>query len=98
MVEKNQAQSMTKHAIRWIQRFHHFVNALSQLKKAIVLANKRSLSRLEKQGMIHAFEFTHELAWNMLKDFLENRETQNLTSHTYDQNTSSKIISSIRLP
>ncbi len=31
------------------------------------------LSDLERQGLIQAFEFTHELAWNTLKDFLESR-------------------------
>lgn len=35
------------------------------------LAEQRDLSELEKQGMIQAFEYTHELAWNTLKDFLE---------------------------
>ena len=31
----------------------------------------RSLSKLEQLGLIQAFEFTHELAWNVLKDYLE---------------------------
>jgi nucleotidyltransferase substrate binding protein (TIGR01987 family) len=64
--------------IRWLQRFTHFVKALSQLKEAVELAQQRPLSRLEDQGMIQAFEFTHELAWNTLKDFLENRGVQDL--------------------
>ena len=28
---------------------------------------------LEKQGLIQAFEYTHELAWNVMKDFFENQ-------------------------
>ena len=36
-----------------------------------MLAGERKLTELEQQGMIQAFEFTHELAWNTLKDFLE---------------------------
>jgi nucleotidyltransferase substrate binding protein (TIGR01987 family) len=64
---------MSTQDIRWIQRFNHFAKALSQLKEAIELALQRRLSRLEAQGMIQAFEFTHELAWNTLKDFLEDR-------------------------
>ena len=35
-------------------------------------------SSLEEQGLIQAFEFTHELAWNTLKDFLEDRGVQDL--------------------
>ncbi len=33
--------------------------------------DKGDLSELEKQGLIKAFEYTYELAWNTLKDFLE---------------------------
>jgi len=69
---------MNTQDIRWIQRFTHFVKALSQLKEAVELAQQRPLSRLEAQGMIQAFEFTHELAWNTLKDFLEDRGVQGL--------------------
>ena len=43
-----------------------------------MLAQERPLSKLEEQGLIQAFEFTHELAWNTLKDFLEKRSVQNL--------------------
>ncbi len=43
-----------------------------------MLAQERPLSKLEEQGLIQAFEFTHELAWNTLKDFLEERGVQNL--------------------
>lgn len=64
--------------VRWLQRFNHFRKALSQLKEAVTLAQKRPLSKLEEQGLIQAFEFTHELAWNTLKDFLEERGVQNL--------------------
>ena len=69
---------MSTQDVRWIQRFTHFVKALSQLKEAVDLAQQRPLSRLEAQGMIQAFEFTHELAWNTLKDFLEDRGVQGL--------------------
>ena len=69
---------MSAQDIRWIQRFNHFVKALSQLADAVQLAQQRPLSKLEEQGLIQAFEFTHELAWNTLKDFLEGRGVQNL--------------------
>lgn len=66
------------HDIRWKQRFDNFQRALHQLKSAINLKALRSLSELEQQGLIQAFEFTHELAWNVLKDYLEMEGIQGL--------------------
>ena len=43
------------------------------MKKAVELANSRKLTELEEQGMIQSFEYTHELAWNTIKDFLEDQ-------------------------
>ncbi|MGI8602848.1 MAG: nucleotidyltransferase substrate binding protein [Verrucomicrobiales bacterium] len=57
--------------VRWRQRFQNFKLALLQLQEAVALASERDLSKLERQGLIQAFEFTHELAWNTLKDYLE---------------------------
>ncbi|PVZ68917.1 nucleotidyltransferase substrate binding protein [Pelagibaculum spongiae] len=59
--------------IRWIQRFDNYQRALGRLTDAAELAATRPLSELEQQGLIQAFEFTHELAWNTLKDFLTYR-------------------------
>ena len=69
---------MTTQDIRWIQRLNHFNKAFSQLKEAVELAQQRPLSKLEEQGLIKTFEYTHELAWNTLKDFLESRGARNL--------------------
>jgi len=60
-----------KKDIRWQQRFSNYRKALQQLGDAVALSESRELSDLEKQGMIQAFEYTHELAWTTLKDFLE---------------------------
>jgi nucleotidyltransferase substrate binding protein (TIGR01987 family) len=54
---------------RWEQRLENFSKALKQLENAVLLAEERELSDLEKQGLIQAFEFTHELAWNVMKDY-----------------------------
>ncbi len=56
--------------IRWQQRLENYSRALDWLTAAVGLAQKRELSELEKQGLIQAFEFTHELAWNVMKDYL----------------------------
>jgi len=64
--------------IRWKQRFSNYKKALVQLKEAVDLANKRPLSRLEEQGLIQGFEYTYELAWNTLKDFLQDQGNQNI--------------------
>lgn len=58
---------------RWIQRFDNFKRAFARLAQANALAGERELSELEKQGLIHTFESTHELAWNTWKGFLESR-------------------------
>lgn len=61
---------MTTPDIRWIQRLENFQRALSTLQRAIGLAQSRPLSELEEQGLIQAFEFTHELSWLLIHDFL----------------------------
>lgn len=109
--------------IRWVQRFSNYQKALKQLSRFI---DKGDLNELEVQGLIQSFEYTHELAWNTLKDFLESRGNENIygskdttrkafqlnlidngeiwmdmiqsrneTSHTYNEEVSKKISSSI---
>lgn len=69
---------MTSQNVRWIQRFKHFEQAYAQLEKAVELSKKRPLTELEEQGIIQAFEYTHELAWNSMKDFLEEQGVRDL--------------------
>ncbi len=57
--------------IRWKQRFSNYKKTLANLNSAVELSQKRKLSELEKQGLFQSFEFTHELAWKVMKDFLE---------------------------
>lgn len=54
--------------IRWKQRFSNYNKALSQLQKFI---DKGNLNELEQQGLIQAFAYTYELAWNVMKDYFE---------------------------
>lgn len=66
---------MSQHDIRWVQRFNNYTKALDQLSKFI---EKGELSELEKQGMIQAFEYTYELAWNTIKDYFEDQGETNI--------------------
>ena len=67
---------MNNFDVRWQQRFANYKKALAQLRNAVELSKQRALSQLEKQGVIQAFEFTHELAWNVLKDYLQDHGNQ----------------------
>ena len=62
---------MIEKDIRWQQRFQNFLKAFDLLQEAVLLMEKNDLTELEGQGLIHRFEFTHELAWNVLKDYFE---------------------------
>jgi nucleotidyltransferase substrate binding protein (TIGR01987 family) len=113
-----------KKDIRWQQRFNNYQEALSQLSKFI---QKTDLNDLEKQGLIQSFEYTHELSWQTLADFIKNKGnieifgskdatreafnlglisngevwmdmiiSRNMTSHTYNEETTIKIVSAIK--
>lgn len=62
-----------KEDVRWIQRFSNYSKAILELESAIQLSKVRPLSKLEKQGLIQCFEYTYELAWNTIKDFLKDQ-------------------------
>jgi nucleotidyltransferase substrate binding protein (TIGR01987 family) len=66
---------MSPQDIRWMQRLNNFSKALSQLRKFI---EKGQLNELEEQGLIQAFEYTYELAWNTLKDYFEAQGETNI--------------------
>ncbi len=59
--------------IRWHQRLQNFRAAFNELDEAVALSEIRTLSKLEEQGLIQAFEYTYELAWNTVKDFYLNQ-------------------------
>lgn len=62
--------------IRWIQRFRNFRSALYRLGKAVEIVTEQinedeEVDDLLKEGLIQRFEYTHELAWKVMKDYAE---------------------------
>jgi nucleotidyltransferase substrate binding protein (TIGR01987 family) len=66
--------------IRWEQRYSNFIKALNKLEQSVEyinrlihannpIENEVVLSELIKEGLIQRFEYTHELAWNVMKDY-----------------------------
>ena len=68
---------MENQDIRWKQRFQNFENAYSQFKESIDEFGDTKES-LIKEGIIQRFEFTHELAWKVMKDFLNYEGIQDI--------------------
>lgn len=64
--------------IRWQQRFQNYQKALAQLTSALSQYDENA-EALIKEGILQRFEFTHELAWKMLKDYLEYEGHQGIT-------------------
>ena len=61
--------------IRWQQRFSNYSRALANLESFL---EPPSLNEREQQGLIKAFEYTFELAWNSLRDLLRSQGDANL--------------------
>ena len=59
--------------IRWIQRLDSFRKALAALERSVAAAKERELNEMEEQGFVQSFEFTFELSWKLLKDYLESK-------------------------
>lgn len=63
---------------RWKQRFENYQKAFGQLKSAIEDNGVNPIDII-KEGVFQRFEFTHELAWKVMKDYLEFEGIQNIT-------------------
>lgn len=59
---------MENTAIRWKQRFSNFEKIFHKLQEAI---DEEKLNELERNGLVQRFEFTLDLSWKVMKDFLE---------------------------
>jgi hypothetical protein len=69
--------------LRWHQRLDSYQWGFAQLQGAVDLQKARPLSELERQGLIQAFEFTHELAWNAMKDYFTYQGDTSITDSRY---------------
>ena len=67
--------------IRWEQRFSNYLKAVAKLSQSVKYIQKNFntaaplkdeiLDEMIKEGLIQRFEYTHELAWNVMKDYAE---------------------------
>ena len=58
--------------IRWLQRYDSFHRANKRILDITESGNQPdSLSELEMEGLIQRFEYTFELGWKVLQDFLK---------------------------
>lgn len=72
--------------IRWQQRFSNYIKALDKLGQSVEYIHQNMdedndapddnnfdlvLDEMIKEGLIQRFEYTHELAWNVMKDYAE---------------------------
>lgn len=74
--------------IRWEQRFANYRKALHKLTQAVEYIKGNfpnagtetenttvDLDEIIKEGLIQRFEYTHELAWNVMKEYAEYQGT-----------------------
>lgn len=63
---------------RWIDRFNKYKRALDRLTEIVEESKKRTLNDFEKDSVVQRFEFTHELAWKLMKDYAEYVSIKNI--------------------
>ena len=67
---------------RWTQRFSSFRRVFVKLSQAVINEEVDTYSDLEKEGLVQRFEYTYELAWKTLQDFLREKEYPELAGPT----------------
>lgn len=67
---------MEEKDIRWIQRFSNYRRALAKFNQAVEIVSDQmdwgeDVDDLLEEGLIQRFEYTHELAWKVMKDYAD---------------------------
>lgn len=66
---------MDKQEIRWVQRLDSYRKAFERMNEAVEMISLYSIKNRETElfldALIQRYEFTHELAWKLMKDYLE---------------------------
>lgn len=66
--------------IRWQQRFENFEKAYNRFYNAIKDVELNPINETMQSWLIQCFEFTFELTWKLLKDYLESEWHEELKS------------------
>ena len=56
-----------------LQKIENYNSALAQLEQAVAIYQKSQQDALYRDGLIQRFEFTVELSWKSLKEYLEDQ-------------------------
>lgn len=57
--------------LRWVQRFQNFTDAYQTFERVFERYRAHSEDEITQMALIQAFEFTFEIAWKTMKDYLE---------------------------
>ncbi len=58
--------------LRWKQRFQNFTNAYNTFFRTLQRHETEPEDEIIQMALVQTFEFTYELTWNVMKDYLEN--------------------------
>lgn len=56
---------------RWEQKLQSYSKALNRLAQVVNESKRRELNEFERDSVVQRFEFTHEVAWKLMKSFAE---------------------------
>lgn len=63
-------EEISSQDIRWKQRFQNYEKAFKRLSRAVEVVKSAPDDDLLQSGLVQTYEYTFELAWKTLKDYL----------------------------